>query len=282
MEALNTGNSNDIIAALVDGELNDKTLKEELLERIKTDKELQIEFKVQSLMKSLVREKCSYRSAPQNLREKIDRKIKPKKNAFSLENLFPKAISQKSALAFGSIAAIVIISVLLIIFNTSRNIQNVNFAVEQSGNDNMFIQAKDNFNKIIKGQLSPQFLSHNPQQIQHFFSEKGVDYSTVVPTFNKWKLLGAVVSVDQGIKFAHQVYVNDKGKIMYIFQVKESMLESNGIINLSHDLIHYLDAGNCYVTHQNGHLSIMKKVKDNIFAIQSNSNTKETINLFCK
>lgn len=47
----------DLTAALVDNELHDEGLKSQLVSRMETDADLKYDYKVQSLVKNLIREK---------------------------------------------------------------------------------------------------------------------------------------------------------------------------------------------------------------------------------
>jgi hypothetical protein len=145
----------------------------------------------------------------------------------------------------------------------------------------MFVQAKNNFNSITEGKLVPQFTSKNAEEIKNFFNEKGIKYSTLVPNLDNWILFGALVSEDQGEKFAHHVYVGKKGELAYLFQVDESYLNNHEIISLSEDLIKYLDEGNCYSYESEGSVTLFTKMDNNIWAIVSNGNPKEIENTFC-
>ena len=160
-------------------------------------------------------------------------------------------------------------------------VEKKDFAVEQLGSKNMFVQAKNNFNAITTGKLLPQLTSQNADEIKNFFNDNGVKYSTLVPNVADWNLLGAVVSEDQGEKFAHHVYVSKDGKLAYLFQVDESYLYNHEIISLSDDLIKYLDDGNCYSYESEGSVTMFTKLDNNICAVVSNGNPKEIENLFC-
>ena len=145
----------------------------------------------------------------------------------------------------------------------------------------MFVQAKNNFNSILEGKLTPQLTSTSPEEIKSFFDKSGVKYSTMVPRIAEWSLLGAVVSEDKNEKFAHHVHVGKKGELAYLFQVDESYLYSHDIISLSDDLIKYLDEGNCYSSISKGSVTLFTKLNNNICAIVSNGNPKEIESTFC-
>lgn len=270
----------DMVTALVDGEVTDAALKQEIFSKIESDKDFTIEYKVQSLIKNLVKEKVVFRQTPDKVRLKILRSIGSDTKKISGKKYFLSELFEKPSFSFAT-AFVVILAIVLIILNRPGTVEKKDFAIEQMGNDNMFVQAKNNFNSILEGKLSPQFTSTSPEEIKNFFDDSGVKYSTLVPRIAEWSLLGAVVSEDKSEKFAHHVYVGKKGELVYLFQVDESYLYSHEIISLTDDLIKYLDEGNCYSSVSNGSVTLFTKLDHNICAIVSNGNPKEIETTFC-
>jgi hypothetical protein len=270
----------DMVTALVDGEVTDAVLKEEIFSKIESDKDFAIEYKVQSLIKYLVKEKVVFQKTPDKVRVKILRSIGSDTKNISVKKSFLSELFEKPSFSFAT-AFVVILAIVLIILNRPGTGEKMDFAIEQMGNDNMFVQAKNNFNSILEGKLTPQFTSTSPEEIKNFFDDSGVKYSTMVPNIAEWNLLGAVVSEDKSEKFAHHVYVSKKGELVYLFQVDESYLYSHEIISLSDDLIKYLDEGNCYFSISKGSVILFTKLNNNICAIVSNGNPKEIESVFC-
>jgi len=270
----------DMITAFVDGEITDANLKQAIYSRIESDKDFAIEYKVQSLIKNLVKEKVVFQKTPTRVKAKILKSIGSQTNVQSEHKSFFSELFEKPAFSFAT-AFVVVLAIALILINRPANIENKNFAIEQLGNDNMFVQAQNNFNSIVQGKLAPQLASKSADEIKKFFSASGVKYSTSVPNILDWNLLGAVVSEDKGEKFAHHVYVDKEGKLAYLFQVDESYLYSHEIISLSDDLIKYLDDGNCYTSITDNSVTLFTKVDNNICAVVSNANPKQVEELFC-
>jgi hypothetical protein len=265
---------------LVDGEVTDAIQKQEILSQIESDKDFAIEYKVQSLIKNLVKEKVVFQKTPEKLKAKILKSIGSDTKVISANNSFITNFFEKPAFSFAT-AFVVILAVVLIILNRPGIVEKKDFAIEQSGSDNMLVQARNNFNSFLEGRIVPQFTSTDPEQIQAYFNSNGVQYSTFVPTFANWELLGAVVSEDKDEKFAHHFYVGINGKMAYLFQVDESYLQNHEIIFLTDDLIKYLNAGNCYSSESNGSVTIFTKIDNNICSIVSNGNPKELEKIFC-
>ena len=270
----------DMIDAYIDGEIKDELVKQEILSRIQNDNNFAIEYSVHSLIKNLVKEKLVYHQTPAKVRAKILKSIGSTTKVDSEKKSFFADLFERPSFSFAT-ALVVVLAIALIIINRPGMVEKKDFAVEQLGSKNMFVQAKSNFNAITTGKLLPQLTSQNADEIKNFFNDNGVKYSTLVPNVAEWNLLGAVVSEDQGEKFAHHVYVSKDGKLAYLFQVDESYLYNHEIISLSDDLIKYLDDGNCYSYESEGSVTMFTKLDNNICAVVSNGNPKEIENLFC-
>jgi hypothetical protein len=270
----------DMVTALVDGEVTDASFKKEIFSTIESDKDFANEYKVQSFIKNLVKEKVVIQNTPDKVRVKIIRSIGSDTKKISAKKYFLSDLFEKPSFSFAT-AFVVVLAVVLIILNRPGTIEKKDFAIEQMGNDNMFVQAKNNFNSILEGRLVPQLRSTSPEEIKKFFGDSGVKYMTMVPSIAEWSLLGAVVTDYKSKKFAHHLYIGKKGELAYLFQVDESYLYEHEIISLSDDLIKYLDEGNCYYYESEGTVKLFTKMDNNICAIVSNGNPKELENTFC-
>ncbi len=269
------------IAALTDGEIKDPALEQKLREEIKNNPDLQFEFFVQSSIKNLVSQRLKISPAPDEVRQRLKRKIAPSSNAGLLSRLLPDIYFKKPMLAWGS-SLVIILAVILILLNRTPVPEYKNFAEEQSGSSNMYVQAKHNFEDILAGKLAPQFTSSSPEKIKQFFADQGVEYKTYIPEIKDWKLVGAVVSTDHGEKFAHHVYSTPDGKLVYLFQVDESEIKKHDFLTLTDDLITYLNSGNCYESAEGSFVTLLTKVKENIFAVVSNGSPDEIENNICQ
>lgn len=250
-----------LVTAYADNELRNPEEVKFVEQHLAADENLRVELQIQKMMKQLVRERIKTPAVPIHVRERIVKKsTKPSFRQF-IESLL-----LSPAFAFATLVGVV----LIVLY--SLNIQQTDFSLEQSGASNMFLQAEKNFGLIIAGKLAPQIVSSNPEVIQKFFRESGVKYSAVIPTFDLWKLVGGVVSEENGEKFAHHVYASPEGKIIYVYQVHRSYLVSSGKVSLSSGLVRFLDEGKCYSKKSSNHSTMFKKSGDNICAIVTNEN----------
>jgi hypothetical protein len=268
------------ITAFVDGEITDESKASEIRLLIDSDPALKREYEIIRFTKTLVQSKCTFHSCPEKLKRRIVNKIKPVERSLPKPLQFLQDIFSKPAFAIPGALALILVAVILVLNQSSKN-EMPDLASEQYGSENMFVQASSNFNSILAGKLTPQIVTDDADNIKKFFTANGVKYSAHIPKCEQWKILGAVVSEAGGEKFAHHVYANDKGKLVYLFQVDESYLNKSEVIKLSEHMMKYLDEGNCYITVKNDQTTLMKKMDNNICAIVSNASKTEIENLFC-
>jgi hypothetical protein len=268
------------LTALIDGEIRDESKVAELNILIQANPDLQREFEILRFTKSLVQKNCTFHSAPQKLKQKIVKKIIHVEKPSPQPLEFLKNIFSKPAFAIAGATALIILAVIIVLNQSSVN-QIPDLAAEQYGTENMFVQASNNFKSILTGKLKPQIVTDDENNIQKFFASNGVKYSTLIPKCERWKILGAVVSEAGGKKFAHHVYTNSEGKLVYLFQVDESYLNRSEVIKLSEHMMKYLDEGNCYFSSKENFVTLMKKIDNNICAVVSNASKTEIENLFC-
>lgn len=277
---MNTNELKYQLTALIDGQISDPSIENELRRLIDSEPEFRQEYDTLRFTKMLVQKKCTFHSTPDKLRQKIIRQIKPMENETPKFMSLLKDIFSKPSIAISGAMALILIAVILI-FNQPSNNEIANLLGEQYGPENMFLQASNNFNSILAGKLAPQILTDNADKVKNFFSANGVKYLTTIPKCENWKILGAVVSEAGGEKFAHHVYANEEGKLVYLFQVDESYLNKNNAIKLSEGMIKYLDEGKCFINTKDSQTTLMKKMQGNICAIVSNAPKTEIENLFC-
>lgn len=266
--------------SLIDGEIGDASKETEIKHLIESNPDLKWEYDILRFTKSLVQQKCTFHPTPEKLKQKIVKQIKPAVSSLPQPFGFLQEIFSKPVFAISGAMALILIAIILV-FNQSSKQDIPNLANEQFGTENMFIQASSNFNSILSGKLVPQILTDKAENIKNFFTTHGVKYSTRIPNVENWKIVGAVVSEAGGEKFAHHVYSNQEGKLVYLFQVDESCLNKGEVIKLSERMIEYLDEGKCYITTKDDCITLMKKMDNNICAIVSNASKNEIENLFC-
>ncbi len=272
--------SKDMITALVDGEITELIEKQKLLSKIESDKDFTVDFKMQNLVKDLIKEKTEFQKTPDKVRAQIFKSIGSSHKTVSSDKSFFPELFNKPSFTFITVF-VVLLAIALIIINRPVYFEDRDFILQQHGSNNMFVQAQNNFSNILQGKLSPQFTSDNSDEIRFFFESNGVDYSVIVSNIIDWKLQSAFISEVKGKKLANQIYVNQENKIAYLYQADESYLMNKNIITLSNDLMKYLDEGNCYTHNNNNSITLFTKADNNICIVISNANTKEIEKIFC-
>lgn len=265
------------ITALVDDQLN-ANRKSQLETMIESDNELQKEFHIQSSIKNLLKERFSEQTAPAYLYDSVMDQITSanysndysNNKSVSLKDIFTIIIQPKYAFAIFAV-----IAVIFFLSSPFQRLSENDLIEQQSGQFNMWIQANNNFKSIIDGKLTAQIASNDPKKIKKFFKEKGVDYNTKIPVCKNWNLVGAVVSTDKGSKFAHHVYADKNGHLIYVYQVNESYFKSKPVLNLSDDLYTYISQGNVVQKNYKDHVTFLLKSKENIYAVVGNENPQK-------
>lgn len=262
----------DYITAIADNEEVEPSQLSLLKDELSKNKSLHFDLDCQLMMKKIVAEKCEWKKAPSSLRSKIELQIKPKeKKRFRFFSLTPR-------LGIGFAAAL-LIAVILIIFNLNSPVTEEQIAEQKVETKDLLQTAYGNFNAITEGKLNVQIASDNPEEIKNFFAEKGVDYSVEVPEIKDYKILGAVVSVENGEELAHHVYRSSSGSLIYLFQLNEEHLNNN-LYNCSKEVEEKIKKGECFVSQQNDAAAIILKKDQSFFAAVSNSSS-DLKNIFC-
>jgi len=247
------------ITALADGEISDTKEAERLRKKISSDAELAVEYEVQRAVKKTVRTRCAFHPCPEELKSKILNEIKRtggKKNTTVLYPRFSVGIAA---------AAVILIGVFIL---NSLTI-NQNLIADQSGADNMIVQAVTNFTSIKAGKLTPQIVTADASKIQAFFNERGVQYATAIPVVHGCSLLGGVVSEDNGEKLAHHVYADPEGKLIYVFQADEAHFILKKTLAFSAELWEKLETEKVYFAERDNYSLAVFRNGRNISTIVS-------------
>lgn len=248
------------ITALVDNEIADAGERKSLEEKINNSEALQLEMHIQSSMKQLVKKKLPHKTCPDTLRSQILQNIKSGKTetkVYRLPNYMVWGIST---------AAVFLIAFLIFQFNS----KNRNLFEEQTGAQNMIVQASNNFGSILAGKLTPQIVTSNKEKVTAFFNENGVKYQTVIPSVEGCTLLGGVVSDDKGEKLAHHIYADPDGKLIYVFQADEAHFKENGLLTVSDELWEEIEQHKVYFSRKGDYSLAIFKNGSNISTIVSN------------
>lgn len=284
----------DLITAYVDNRISDPVLKSQIEALLESDQEYRFEFQVQLGVKNLLKERNLRIPLPEYKRTMILKAIKKnfKYNPFrSLINLYynfkeklsKKIISPAYGFSLATIFGIFLIIFVYLLLDNTFKFSSLDFD-EYKENfydaSNYFCQGIRNFELILKGELKAQIKSSNPNELKKFFIEKGVAYSTFIPEFSDWTLLGGVVSEFNGNKHAHYVYESNRGFLVYVYQVSAECLEKNKTLRLSESLQNYLKSHK-FVSLTKNNFSILLIRHNNLyFLVISNDKLSKIENNF--
>jgi len=269
----------DYTAAFVDEEIKDDLIKE-VKQKIETENDFAIDYKVQLLVKNLIKENVIKYETPNKVRKKILKRTNSELDVYKKSNKPRSYILEKPAFAFAT-ALVIVFAIALILMNRVGFVEEKDFDMEQTGENNLFVQAQNNFNMIIQGKLDLQIKTSDTKEVLKFFQDKVINYSTIIPDIPQMILSGAFISEENGERFAHLVYAGKNNELAYLYQVDESYLYDSQIITLTNDFIKYLDEMNCYSKVTESHVTLLTKIESNICAIVSNGNSDTIENYFC-
>lgn len=273
----------DLVTSYVDNELKNENQIKNIKSIIDADEDIRYEYQLQSFLKTFVKNKVHSAEAPQTLRDRIIsdiftelKPVKEQKAESRKVNFFDSFIDyfKRPAFAFGF--SIILIAALVMVFFSDNNLDDM--AAGQIGESNMFVEAGNNFQQILNGNLDLQYQSSDPAAIKEFFKEQGVNYNTVIPKLNNSKIIGAVVSNKNGEKFAHHVYRTNSGKLVYLYQADEQCIKKKKTLNLSDDLVKYIDEGKLYKSEKDGHSFLVWKNQGNVCVVVSNESMDQLEN----
>lgn len=266
------------ITALADNEIKDEARIKELLGILSNNTDLQEEFNIQTSVKSLLNQRFAKRPAPSYLTQKILRKTTRQKKFVLFDFDILKRNVFRPQFAF-TMLFLIIAGYLL--FSPISPIDTSILIAQQKGNSNMYVQAINNFGDLISGNLNLQCSSGDPNFVREYLKQNGIAYSLFIPTNDNWELEGCIVTDNSKIKLAHQVYKGKNNETLYLFQIEESYLTDENGIELSDDLMLYLNRGNILKCNENpDYCAFIWKTGGKIFTLISNSRSELIENTF--
>ncbi|HQJ46445.1 MAG TPA: hypothetical protein PK195_07375 [Ignavibacteriaceae bacterium] len=276
----NTEIRKEFSAAFLDEEIKDENIFEKTKQKIVTDNKFAVDYKIQLLVRNLIKEKIIHQKTPAKVEKKILKLISGDSKTNGPTIPFFSNIFEKPAFSFAT-ALVIVFAIALIIMNTANITETKNFSYEQTGENNMFVQAQNYFNLITQKKLDIQINTSESAEVLKFFQDKEIKYSIIIPEIPNQNISGAFISDENGEKFAHIVYSGKNNEMTYLYQIDESYLYSNQFITLTNDCINYLDDGNCSITVNNNQVTLFKKIGSNICAVISNGNPDTLEKTFC-
>ncbi len=261
----------DKITSYVDNELKDQNLIDEVKDLINNNEIVRSEYFIQSNIKNLLKERFTNQSAPDYLKKRIINNLHFISTPEKKEKTKDIFINQIFEIRFAFAILALIIFILLVSIPFTPKLTTEILVTQQVGDNNLLVQTQNNFRNLIAGNLKAQHIALNREDLSDYFKNSGVKYSTSIPACPSWKADGVIISEIDGLKLAHSIYKNNKGELLYIFQVDNQMIGEKSKLCMSNDLQNYISEGNYLKVKRNDCSIVIMKYGNNILAAASNS-----------
>lgn len=102
------------------------------------------------------------------------------------------------------------------------------------GPNDVIGQSHRNYHAVLSGEITPQLLSSNAEDLHRFFDGK-TEFPVIVPVVREWKLVGGVLNQQEGTTLAHVIYERD-GQYVYLYQACWETVQKGEPLSLSADV----------------------------------------------
>ncbi|MCZ6701533.1 MAG: RNA polymerase sigma factor [Ignavibacteria bacterium] len=243
-------NSEDkkFITTLIDennsNEINDENRKY-LIQEIESqriikqiiDENLKIEF-----LRSVIKFKIVKRYAPA-LKDKLRSEV---------------SLEKRGLVVGATLAMIILIAVLIIIFKPAV-VNPREFAEQQSGKDNIFIQLQNNYSLFNRELFNESLILGDADSLKALLSSPGSGNETILISLPGWNFKGFVLTEFKEHKLVNLFYENGNGKILYSYLVPLNLIEETFTFKLTRNLLEYLESGNCYSSRKANTIYLLKR-----------------------
>ncbi len=280
------------ITAYVDNRVDEQGYREKLRKHMQECKDCRAAYERELLTKIVIRERAQQAETPESVRKAISDGI----DAIASESAAEPATRRRKAgwlelfaedflspVGIGIAAVLVIIGFMTLI-NTPESLDDASTVADglvpqessssdsrPAGPENYFNKAADNFSAIVRGQLTLQFESSDPEEVRQFFADNGVTYTILFPETSA-QLTGGVVSEHGATRYAHLLYTSGENTLLYLFEVPESSLSEGKTVYVTPDVLERLQQGEqIWQEPQAGQPLVMYEADDLVIAAVSNT-----------
>lgn len=257
----------EYLAAMADGEYIDPKVKQELESRLESDPELSVALHIQTAMKNMLHHKneALHIQAPVDLRSSILNGIRAQQTQVSQQtksgsffesfwnSLDPIVSVLSPKFAIPAVFAIFMAGYVYMSEQVqSESVVSPNpsmLKVVHAGTNNICSQAYTSFHAYENGDLKPQMLTSNQEELSSFFAENGVKYTVHYPKIDA-ELIGGVVSQEKGTKFAHFIYKVGEN-IIYAYEVPQGLVD-NQTLSVNPRAMEIVNKADWYWEQENG------------------------------
>ena len=218
-------------------------------------KYLKQEIESQRIIKQIIDENIKTEPLRSVIKFKIAKKYAPElkdklRNEVSLE--------RRGLVVGATVAMIVLIAVLIFIFKPAI-VNPGEFAEQQSGEDNIFIQLQNNYSLFNQELFNESLILDDAESLNALLSSSGSGNETILISLPGWNLKGFVLTEFKGHKLVNLFYENGNGKILYSYLVPLNLIEETHTFKLTRNLLEYLELGNCYSSRKANTVYLLKR-----------------------
>jgi len=174
------------------------------------------EYETELSTKELVHNRVHMVAVPlvlyRSIIEKLQRQLKQARSVRTLSTRLFQSPLVRPAIAFVLTAVVVILAI-----RPAESPRGIPFLTAAGFTPNNVVhQSVENYHKVLRGEITPQFLSSQKSEVQNFFAGK-TDFPVRVPVMRQCTLVGAVVNQHEGAGLAHVVYRTGED-VIYLYQ----------------------------------------------------------------
>ena len=239
---------------------------------------LEQEFESQKFVKNIIATSFPI----QHLRQLVKTKIIKKYATHLIEKIKKEGTSERRGIVtIATIAMIFLITLLIILFRPT--VQNPGeYAARQVGENNILVQLKNNYSMYWDGKFDNNIITGDERMIKNFLSRTDLKYESILPKFAGWNVKKFFITLYKKIKLINYIYENEEERILYLYQIPLQIVEDEHILQLTPELLDYLDSNNCYSSRNGTTFFLLKKTNSHILGFVLEDSKMEWIIEICR
>lgn len=183
--------------------------------------ECKSEFEVEKLARNIVKFQCRRMRAPGHVLDRINEQLSVDQPPLVRKPSWKDRLSSPYLLTGAGLGVVAFAAIFFM--NTTASSRDV---IEQSF---------ANYKAVARGDLKPQLVSDNTENVQKFFDGK-TQFSVVVPSMKGCRLVGGVVDEVSGEKLAHVLYNHDDSDVVYLYETCWQTVQDGKDFHLSQNV----------------------------------------------
>lgn len=237
------------------------------------NKNFKQEIDAQIFIKSFLNEHLKLQQVRDAVYFRIIKKFAPDQK----DKIKRKNIGEKRGFVVASTIAMFILIAVLIIISKPPSLTPKEIAAEQSGEDNIFIQLKNNYSLFSEGKFTGDMVYGDEEYLSKHLKSSGFENEPVFFSYKTWEIESSSTTEFKGKKLASYFYKNADDKYLYVYQVPLPFVEEEAILKLSENMLDFLNSGQCFSIRKGETIYLLKKSGENIFGFAINQQNRELI-----